>query len=101
MLEAKKQKQKTKKIKSNTSCGQRGGEMCENAELRVPQVKSLILPNVLHDFDNLQSQHILAQVYSIKKTSRKVKLKRQAGNCDERSCHVLLPSPFLKMISLF
>lgn len=38
----------------------------------LPQVQSLILPNVLHDFNNLQGQHVLPQVWSTKITTKKI-----------------------------
>lgn len=43
----------------------------------VPEVQSLILPDVLHDFNNLQSQHILSQVYNTDTRGRQ--LQRRAS----------------------
>lgn len=41
----------------NTAMTEKNTEITEKQI--VPQVQSLTLPNILHDFDNLQSQHVL------------------------------------------
>lgn len=48
----------------------------------LPQVQSLILPNVFHDFNNLQCQHVLPQVWNTKSTGRTISVNNILG-CTE------------------